>query len=83
MVRISLILAAMLIAAPPAFADNRSQLERSIKLDKDEAGLYSLKQLVAIKNILEDDSLNENNRKRRIQGIKRRFSGPDGGIRER
>jgi len=82
MIRITLILAALVLAAP-AYADNRSQLERSIKLSKEEAGLYDLKQLVAIKNILEDDSLNENNRKRRIEGIKRKGAGPGGGLRRR
>ncbi len=82
MLRLSLILAALLIAVPAA-ADNRSQLERSIRLSQDEAGLYSLKQLVAIKDVLEDDSLNENNRKRRIEGIKRKGAGPGGGLRKR
>ncbi len=83
MSRIVLVLAALMLALPagPAAADNRTQLERLVRIPPEDAGRFSRGQLTAIFHILNDSDLNDNTRKRRIEAIKGRDPRRPGGSR--
>ncbi len=67
-------LALAVALAGPALAngpDNRTQLERSIGIPKEEAGRYSNLQLAMMKRIMERSDLSRQDREFRIETIKR------------
>lgn len=69
------------LSAPVQAQDNRTQLERVIRIAPEDAGRFTNGQLTAIFHIQNDSSLNDNTRKRRIEAIKGRSNRSPGGSR--